>query len=639
MVSTMFLEKIEKTNDIKEIGAENYNALAEEIRQFLIRSISVTGGHLGSNLGAVELTMALHLSLNLPEDKIIWDVGHQSYTHKILTGRRDGFVNLRKYGGISGFPKRKESDCDCFDTGHSSTSISAGLGMVKARDLAGGKNTIVSVIGDGSLTGGMAYEALNNASRLETNFIIILNDNNMSISENVGGVSKYLNNIRTADMYLDLKEGVYNSLHGKSKYGDKVVSQIRRAKSSFKQLVVPGMFFEDMGITYLGPVDGHNIQAMMRMLREARKIRGAVLIHAITQKGRGYGPAERHPARFHGAEPFDIETGIPSKTRTKANYTDIFSTVMCKLGQRDEKVVAITAAMPDGTGLKRFRNMHPERFFDVGIAEEHAVTFAAGLAAGGMKPIVAIYSSFLQRAYDQILHDVCIQNLPVIFAIDRAGLVGSDGETHQGIFDLSYLSSIPNMHILAPKNKWELSDMIKFALAYGGPVAVRYPRGEAFDGLKDYREPVEYGKSEKIYQEKEIILFAVGSMVKVALEVRRQLLEKGYSCSLTNARFVKPIDEEAVREACREHRLIVTMEENVASGGFGEKVRDYVDSLHVNTKVLGIAIPDEYVEHGNVELLKKEVGIDADSVAVKVEAWYRRLTKGPQDEREETPDR
>ncbi len=635
----MFLEKIEKTNDIKEIGAENYNALAEEIRQFLIRSISVTGGHLGSNLGAVELTMALHLSLNLPEDKIIWDVGHQSYTHKILTGRRDGFVNLRKYGGISGFPKRKESDCDCFDTGHSSTSISAGLGMVKARDLAGGKNTIVSVIGDGSLTGGMAYEALNNASRLETNFIIILNDNNMSISENVGGVSKYLNNIRTADMYLDLKEGVYNSLHGKSKYGDKVVSQIRRAKSSFKQLVVPGMFFEDMGITYLGPVDGHNIQAMMRMLREARKIRGAVLIHAITQKGRGYGPAERHPARFHGAEPFDIETGIPSKTRTKANYTDIFSTVMCKLGQRDEKVVAITAAMPDGTGLKRFRNMYPERFFDVGIAEEHAVTFAAGLAAGGMKPIVAIYSSFLQRAYDQILHDVCIQNLPVIFAIDRAGLVGSDGETHQGIFDLSYLSSIPNMHILAPKNKWELSDMIKFALAYGGPVAVRYPRGEAFDGLKDYREPVEYGKSEKIYQEKEIILFAVGSMVKVALEVRRQLLEKGYSCSLTNARFVKPIDEEAVREACREHRLIVTMEENVASGGFGEKVRDYVDSLHVNTKVLGIAIPDEYVEHGNVELLKKEVGIDADSVAVKVEAWYRRLAKGPQDEREETPDR
>ena len=621
-VNTMFLEKIEKANDIKKIAEEDYGALAEEIRQFLIRTISVTGGHLGSNLGAVELTMALHLFLNLPEDKIIWDVGHQSYTHKILTGRRDGFVNLRKFGGMSGFPKRKESDCDCFDTGHSSTSISAGLGMVKARDIQGGENTIVSVIGDGSLTGGMAYEALNNASRLETNYIIVLNDNNMSISENVGGVSKYLNNIRTADKYLDLKEGVYNSLHGKSKYGDKVVSQIRRAKSSFKQLVVPGMFFEDMGITYLGPVDGHNIQAMVHMMREARKIKGAVLLHVITQKGRGYAPAERHPARFHGAEPFDIETGIPSKPRDKANYTDIFSTVMCKLGQRDEKVVAITAAMPDGTGLKRFRNMYPDRFFDVGIAEEHAVTFAAGLAAGGLKPIVAIYSSFLQRAYDQILHDVCIQNLPVVFAIDRAGLVGSDGETHQGIFDLSYLSSIPNMHIMAPKNKWELSDMIKFAVAFEAPIAIRYPRGEAFDGLKDNREPVEYGKSEWIYEEEDIVLMAVGSMVKVALEVREQLKDRGYSCSLVNARFVKPIDEEAVRDACREHKLIVTMEENVLSGGYGEKVRDYVDAIGVTTRVLNIAIPDEYVEHGNVDLLKQEIGIDADSIVKKVMTQY-----------------
>lgn len=618
----MFLEKIEKTNDIKEIEAQNYDALAEEIRQFLIESISVTGGHLGSNLGAVELTMALHLALNLPDDKIIWDVGHQSYTHKILTGRRDGFVNLRKYGGISGFPKRKESECDCFDTGHSSTSISAGLGMVRARDLEGGNNTIVSVIGDGSLTGGMAYEALNNASRLDTNFIIVLNDNNMSISENVGGISKYLNNIRTTDMYLDLKEGVYNSLYGKSKYGNKLVSQIRRVKSSFKQLVVPGMFFEDMGITYLGPVDGHDIQAMMRMLREARKIKKAVLVHVITQKGRGYAPAERHPARFHGAEPFDIDTGIPSNPRTKASYTDIFSTVMCKLGQRDEKVVAITAAMPDGTGLKRFRNMYPERFFDVGIAEEHAVTFAAGLAAGGLKPIVAIYSSFLQRAYDQILHDVCIQNLPVVFAIDRAGLVGSDGETHQGIFDLSYLSSIPNMHIMAPKNKWELSDMIKFALDCQVPMAIRYPRGEAYDGLEEHRAPIEYGRSESIYEEKDIALFAVGSMVKTALEVRRQLKAAGYSCSLINARFVKPIDEEAVRNACLEHKLLVTMEENVASGGFGEKVRSYVDTLHTETKVMCVALPDEYVEHGNVELLKKEVGIDADTIVKRITDEY-----------------
>lgn len=628
----MFLEKIEKANDIKQLSESEYGALADEIREFLIRTISETGGHLGSNLGAVELTMALHLFLNLPEDKLIWDVGHQSYTHKILTGRREGFANLRKFGGMSGFPKRKESDCDCFDTGHSSTSISAGLGMVKARDIQGGKNTIVSVIGDGSLTGGMAYEALNNASRLETNFIIVLNDNNMSISENVGGVSKYLNNIRTANMYLDLKEGVYKSLHGKSKYGDKVVSQIRRAKSSFKHLVVPGMFFEDMGITYLGPVDGHNISAMVHMLGEARKIRGAVLLHVITQKGKGYAPAERHPARFHGAEPFDIETGIPSKPHNKANYTDIFSTVMCKMGQREEQVVAITAAMPDGTGLKRFRNMYPDRFFDVGIAEEHAVTFAAGLAAGGLKPIVAIYSSFLQRAYDQILHDVCLQNLPVVFAIDRAGLVGSDGETHQGIFDLSYLSSIPNMHIMAPKNKWELSDMMKFAVAFGGPIALRYPRGEAFDGLKENRAPVEYGKSEAIFDEEDIILFAVGSMVKVGLDVRERLKEQGHSCSLTNARFVKPIDEQAVREAVKKHRLIVTMEENVLSGGYGEKVRTYVDGIGAPVPVLNIAIPDEYVEHGNVEVLKREIGIDADSIVEKIVSCYEEFVmhKGEQ---------
>ncbi len=622
----MLLEQITQTNDIKQIAPEDYGVLAEEIRKFLIQSISVTGGHLGSNLGAVELTMALHLFLNLPEDKLIWDVGHQSYTHKILTGRRDGFVNLRKFGGMSGFPKRKESDCDCFDTGHSSTSISAGLGMVKARDIQGGNNTIVSVIGDGSLTGGMAYEALNNASRLETNFIIVLNDNDMSISENVGGISKYLNNIRTADMYLDLKEGIYNSLRGKPKYGDKVVSQIRRAKSSFKHLVVPGMFFEDMGITYLGPVDGHNIQEMVHIFREARKVKKAVLVHVITQKGRGYAPAERHPARFHGAEPFDIETGIPSKPKAKANYTDIFSTVMCKLGQRDEKVVAITAAMPDGTGLKRFRNMYPERFFDVGIAEEHAVTFAAGLAAGGLKPIVAIYSSFLQRAYDQILHDVCIQNLPVVFCIDRAGLVGSDGETHQGLFDLSFLSSIPNMHVMAPKNKWELSDMIKFAVEFDGPIAIRYPRGEAFDGLRECREPVVYGKAEPIHMESGILLLAVGSMVKVALAVRESLKEKGYACSLVNARFVKPIDEALLREACKTHKLIVTMEENVACGGFGEHVRNFVDSIDVEAKVLSIAIPDEYVEHGNVELLKQETGIDAVTVEKKIVSAWQAVT-------------
>ena len=610
----MILEKINKPNDIKQLSPIEYNQLADEIRRFLIEKISKTGGHLASNLGVVELTMALHLAFNLPQDKLIWDVGHQSYTHKILTGRKNQFDQLRKFGGMSGFPKRNESHFDAFDTGHSSTSISAGLGLVKARDIQGQKNSVISVIGDGSLTGGMAYEALNNAAKLETNFIIVLNDNNMSISENVGGISKYLNNIRTANAYLDIKEGVYNTLKDIPR-GDRIVEGIRKAKSGFKQLVVPGMFFEDMGITYLGPVDGHNIPAMLRMFQEAKRVRNTVIVHVITQKGKGFEPAERHPARFHGAEPFDTETGIPLNPRTTANYTDIFSTVMCKLGARNEKVVAITAAMPDGTGLKRFRNMYPDRFFDVGIAEEHAVTFAAGLAVGGLKPVVAIYSSFLQRAYDQIIHDVCIQNLPVVFAVDRAGIVGSDGETHQGIFDLSYLSSIPNMHVMAPKNKWELSDMMKYALSLNAPVAIRYPRGEAYAGLKEFRAPIESFHAEAIYLEKDVCLLAVGSMVKTAEEVRRLIREAGYGCSLINARFVKPIDEKAVDYAKKHHGITAAMEENVASGGYGERVREYFDTLPGEGELLNFAIPDEYVEHGNVDLLKKEIGIDAESIA------------------------
>lgn len=618
----MLLEKIQKPNDIKKIPPEQYGELADEIRSFLIQSISETGGHLGSNLGTVELTMALHLFLDFPEDKIVWDVGHQSYTHKILTGRKDGFAKLRQYGGMSGFPKRAESDCDCFDTGHSSTSVSAGLGLVKARDLEKKDYTVVSVIGDGSMTGGMAYEALNNASKLNTNFIIVLNDNNMSISENVGGISKYLNSIRTADRYLDLKEDIYNSLHGKSKHSDKIVENIRKTKNSLKQLVIPGMHFEDIGITYLGPVDGHNVEEMLRVFREARRMKKAVLVHVITQKGKGYEPAIRHPARFHGTAPFDIATGLPKNPQTKADYTDIFSTVMIKMAQRDESVVAITAAMPDGTGLKRFRNMFPDRFFDVGIAEQHAVTFAAGLADGGMKPVVAVYSSFLQRAYDQIVHDVCLQDLPVVFAIDRAGIVGADGETHQGIFDLSYLSSIPNMNIMAPKNKWELSDMIKFALKLGKPAAIRYPRGEAYDGLRDFRLPVELGKSEVIYEEEDICLCAVGSMVRTAEQVRTRLKEMGYSCSLVNARFVKPIDTETLERLSGDHRLFVTMEENVLSGGYGDHVRRYISDADLPSQVLSIGIEDRYVEHGNADLLKQELGLDAESVAGRVVTKY-----------------
>lgn len=624
----MVLEKINNPNDIKKLTNAELPVLADEIRDFLIRKISENGGHLASNLGVVELTMALHLSFHLPEDKIIWDVGHQSYTHKLLTGRKAGFDDLRKFGGMSGFPKRKESPCDSFDTGHSSTSISAGLGYAEARELTGQDYHVVSVIGDGALTGGMAYEALNNASRMKSNFIIVLNDNNMSISENVGGLSRHLGNLRTTDAYKDLKTGVTNSLSKIPVYGERMVSQIRRTKSGIKQLFIPGMLFEDMGITYLGPVDGHDISAMLRVFKEAVKVDGAVLVHVLTRKGNGYAPAERHPARFHGAEPFQIDTGLPAQNRITPNYTDIFSTVMRKLGDRDEKVVAITAAMGEGTGLKRFHNMFPERFFDVGIAEEHAVTFAAGLAAAGLKPIVAVYSSFLQRAYDQILHDVCIQNLPVVFAIDRAGLVGSDGETHQGIFDLSYLSSIPNMTIMAPKNKWELSDMVKFAVNYEHPVAIRYPRGEAYDGLKESRARISCGKSEIIAMESKIVLFAVGSMVKTAVEVRELLKNMGYQCSLINARFVKPLDTELIEELSQEHELLVTMEENVISGGFGEHVVRYMNERsgeNPQMKVLNIAIPDEYVEHGNVEILRKEIGIDKESVVKKIVAEYAKI--------------
>lgn len=620
----MVLERIERENDIKKLSEDELKILAGEIRDFLIQKISETGGHLASNLGVVELTMALHLSLDLPKDKLIWDVGHQSYTHKLLTGRREGFDGLRKYGGMSGFPKRKESDCDSFDTGHSSTSISAGLGYAYAREITGEDYKVVSVIGDGALTGGMAFEALNNAAQLKSNFIIVLNDNNMSISENVGGLSSYLSEFRTANAYRDLKVGVMNSLNKIPVYGDRMVERIRRTKSGIKQLFIPGMFFEEMGIIYLGPVDGGDMKGIMKLMREASHIDGPVLVHVMTHKGAGYLPAERHPARFHGTEPFEIETGLPKHKRTTANYTDIFSTVMRKLGDRDEKVVAITAAMADGTGLKRFRNMFPDRFFDVGIAEQHATTFAAGLAAGGMKPVFAVYSSFLQRAYDQIVHDVCIQNLPVVFAIDRAGLVGSDGETHQGIFDISYLSCIPNMTVLAPKNKWELSDMIKFAVDFGAPIAVRYPRGEAYAGLKEYRAPVRYGKCEWICRESEIALFALGSMVKTAEEVHDRLKEAGYASSLINARFAKPLDEEALGEITANHRLIVTMEENVINGGFGEHITRFYNECGSSITVLTIAIPDAYVEHGNVDILRKELGIDAVSVTERVLEAYRK---------------
>lgn len=618
------LEKIQKPNDIKKIPADQLPALADEIREFIIESLSKTGGHLASNLGVVELTIAMHRVFDLPKDKLIWDVGHQSYTHKILTGRKDGFETLRREGGISGFPKRSESDCDVFDTGHSSTSISAGVGYVRARELKKENYSVISIIGDGALTGGMAYEALNNAASLKSNFIIVLNDNEMSITENVGGMSSYLSGLRTASAYTDFKMDVTKALNRIPGIGPGMVDAMRKTKNSIKQIIIPGMLFEDMGLTYLGPVDGHNIPQLIKTFQEAKRFEGPILVHVLTQKGRGYEPAMRHPARFHGAGPFDVKTGLPVG-KSNPTYTDVFSTVMRKMGDRRKDVAAVTAAMMTGVGLKRFSNMFPDRCFDVGIAEEHAVTFAAALSLGGITPVVAIYSSFLQRAYDQIMHDVCMQNLHVVFAIDRAGLVGYDGETHHGIFDLSYLGSMPNMTILAPKNLWELSDMIKFAVDYDGPIAVRYPRGEAYTGLKEFRAPICLGKSEVIHEGSRVALLAVGSMVKMAEEVQKQLKERmDMDAALVNARFVKPIDEELLRSFADTYELVVTLEENVKDGGFGERVLAFAEEEDLPFGVEIIALPDRFIPHGSVLYQMKQVGFTPEDICGRIEEYYRK---------------
>lgn len=618
----MLLEKIEQSSDIKKLKEEDYPILAREIREFLLEKISRTGGHLASNLGVVELTMALHLAFDLPKDKIIWDVGHQSYTHKILSGRRDGFDDLRQFGGMSGFPKRKESPYDAFDTGHSSTSISAGLGIAQAREILGEDYSVISVIGDGALTGGMAYEALNNAAQIKKNFIIVLNDNEMSISKNVGGMSRYLSSVRTKEGYAELKKGVEKTLSSIPVVGPGLSRGIYTVKNGIKHLLVPGMLFEDMGITYLGPVDGHDVKAMVQVFKEAKRVRHAVLVHVITKKGKGYAPAEQNPARFHGVDAFDIATGKSLKEKVYPSYTDVFSRKICELAGKNPRLVALTAAMPDGTGLTRFAKEFPDRFFDVGIAEAHEVTSAAGMASAGLKPVVAVYSSFLQRGYDQVLHDVCIQNLPVLFAIDRAGLVGSDGETHQGIFDVSFLSLVPGMSIMAPKNLWELEAMLEFGADYEGPLAIRYPRGQAYRGLKEFAAPVEYGKAEMLYEEKEIALFALGSMVSTGEHVREKLKAKGYSCTLVNARFVKPLDTEMIDRLCENHRLIVTMEENVLRGGMGMCVTRYIHEKYPHIRVIQVALPDAYVEHGNVTVLRAMLGIDSDSVIRRIEEEY-----------------
>lgn len=612
------LEQIKGPNDIKKVKTESYERLAEEIRGFLLEHISQSGGHLASNLGVVELTMALHIAMDFPEDKLIFDVGHQSYTHKILTGRKDQFDTLRQLDGMSGFPKKHESSCDIFNTGHSSTSISAALGLAKARDIKGTKEKIVAVIGDGALTGGMAFEALNNMANLKSNCVIVLNDNEMSISENVGAMSKYLSDVRVGKAYNEFKVGVEKTLRKIPKVGDNLAKTVKRSKDSIKQLFVPGMFFEDMGITYVGPIDGHDLERMVETFQDAFLLERPILVHVVTKKGKGYRYAEKHPAYFHGVEPFELETGKSKVPKKQISYTGIFAKKMLEYGEKYPNLVAITAAMPDGTGLQKFKEVYPERFFDVGIAEEHAVTFAAGLAAAGMKPVVAIYSSFLQRAYDQILHDVCLQNLPVVFAVDRSGLVGADGETHQGIFDTAYLNSIPNLTVLAPKNKLEMKKMLDFAMEFQAPIVIKYPRGEASLVLEKQVDEVRYGKCEVIEQGRKIAILSVGNMMDLAVEVTEILKENGIQPTLVNVRFIKPYDEELLMELTKQHSFIITIEESIHQGSFGQSVNSFYMEQGLKVKVLNFDLKDQFIEQGKVEELRKRHGLEKTQITKEI---------------------
>ena len=640
------LKTIEKENDIKKIAPEDYRRLAKEIRVRLVKSISRTGGHLASNLGAVELTMALHLFLDFPKDKLIWDVGHQAYVHKLLTGRNKMFGTLRKLDGISGFPKVSENPSDTFNTGHSSTSLSLALGMAKARDIQGGDEKVVAVIGDGALSGGMALEALNNAEHLKSNLIIVLNDNKMSISKNVGGMSNYLGKMRTNQKYNNLKINIEERLDRIPNVGISMAETIKNAKNSLKHLLVPGMLFEEMGIIYVGPIDGHNIKDMLEAFRAAARIKNRpVLVHVVTKKGKGYLPAENNPSAFHGVGRFLPKTGEIEETGGRT-YTDVFGDWMVKKGKQCPELVSVCAAMPDGTGVKEFAVKYPGRFFDVGIAEEHAVTFAAGLMAGGMRPVVSIYSTFLQRAYDQLIHDICLNELPVIFAVDRSGIVGRDGDTHQGIFDISYLTSIPNMTVLSPMSGTELEQCLDFAYDHNGPVAVRYPRGDIYEEGREEiicEKPWELGRARilmvrgRLLEEKEeadpgqikgdAVLLAVGNMTKTALDVGRLLLEKNIYCTVVNMRFVKPFDKELLLDLVGFHQMVATLEDNVKNGGFGQQAEAlFVDEGCVPEIFLNCSIDDCFVEHGAPEELYERLEMDAGSVAEKIERMLREKT-------------
>lgn len=613
------LQKINFPDDIKKLSIDELNTLAKEIRQKIIKVVSKNGGHLASNLGVVELTLALHYVFSMPYDKIIWDVGHQTYVHKIVTGRKDNFDTIRRYKGLSGFPKKSESIYDCFDTGHSSTSISAALGMALARDLKGEDYSVIAVIGDGALTGGMAFEALNNIGHLKTKIIVVLNDNSMSISENVGSLSLYLSKLRTAESYYKFKSNVNKILDKMDGSGEFIKKLIEKTKLSIKNFIVPGMLFEELGLTYLGPIDGHDIGAIIDILRSAKKINGPVLVHVKTKKGKGYFFAEENPDKFHSIGPFDINTGEANSNFI--SFTDVFSETICELAEKDKRIVAITAAMSMGTGLLEFSKKYPDRFFDVGIAEEHAVTLAAGLAANGMKPVFAVYSTFLQRSYDQIIHDVCLQNLPVIFAIDRAGLVGEDGETHHGVFDISYLRHIPNMIVMAPKDGDELKMMLKLAFKLNKPTAIRYPKGYCVYSNKQLN--LEFGRAEVIKEGEDLLILTCGRLVYTALEVADKLLNLGINAGIINVRFIKPLDEKLILKYIQKIGNAVVIEENVIQGGLGSSVLEMLQNYKLfNIPVKLIGVPDRFITHGKIDELFRLCRLDSESLTFSIKEFY-----------------
>jgi 1-deoxy-D-xylulose-5-phosphate synthase len=619
----VFLETIMTPSDLKKLTFDQMERLAQEIRSYLLEVVSRTGGHLAPNLGVVELSIALHYVFNSPQDKIIWDVGHQSYVHKILTGRREELKTLRQFKGLSGFPKRSESVHDCFETGHSSTSISAALGFALARDLKQEKNSVIAVIGDGALTGGMAYEALNHAGQLGTRLIVILNDNEMSITRNVGAMSGYLSRLRTDPLYHRSKEDVREVLQRIPNIGPKMFKAAERFKDSVKYLLVSGMLFEELGFTYLGPIDGHNLRILNQVLERARLLPGPVLLHVKTIKGKGYSPAEKQPNKFHGIGPFDLKTG-KTRPRRVPTFTEVFGKAVIKIAEDHPELVAITAAMSEGTGLCEFSRRYPRRFFDVGIAEQHAVTMAAGLAQTGCLPVVAIYSTFLQRAYDQIVHDVALQNLHIIFALDRAGIVGEDGETHQGVFDLSYLRHIPRMTVMAPRDQSELVAMLKSSLKYSGPIAIRYPRGSGPQEEVDYRLPVlSFGRGELLREGEDLVIIAVGPLVYQALEAAEQLSMKGKEAAVINCRFVKPLDEELILEWSNRTKKVITIEENVIAGGFGSAVLELLADRGFNGEAARMGIPDSFLGHGAPDLLCRSIGLDAAGIIdlIKSKGW------------------